>query len=244
MAELMTTLADQIAAPADAPSAALRIGTITAIEVGGSGRVQTDSTLGAWLSRDADSLLSVGDRVWILQQGTVWLVCGRVGVGTGVPVGSLTPYAGSSSSMPPGWLSCDGSAVSRTAYAALFAAIGTTYGNGNGSTTFNLPNLVNRVPVGSGGDYGRGSTGGASTVTLSIAQMPSHNHGGAGDHTHSGALGGGRATVQSGTGITVSNAGAVESGEAGWHTHSSQGSGAAHENMPPYVAMPWIIRAL
>ena len=55
MAELMTTLADQIAAPADAPSAALRIGTITAIEVGGSGRVQTDSTLGAWLSRDADS---------------------------------------------------------------------------------------------------------------------------------------------------------------------------------------------
>jgi hypothetical protein len=57
-------------------------------------------------------------------------------------------------------------------------------------------------------------------------------------------MGSGRATVQSGSGIIVSNAGYVDSGEAGWHTHATQGSGAAHENMPPYVAMPWIIRAL
>lgn len=57
-------------------------------------------------------------------------------------VGAVVAFAGSTS--PAGWLLCDGSAVSRTTYAALFAVIGTTYGSGNGSTTFNLPNLVNK----------------------------------------------------------------------------------------------------
>ena len=57
--------------------------------------------------------------------------------------GSVIAYAGSDT--PTGYLLCDGSAVSRSAYAALFAAIGTTYGSGDGSTTFNLPNLTDRV---------------------------------------------------------------------------------------------------
>lgn len=63
-----------------------------------------------------------------------------------VPPGALTPYAGASA--PPGWLLANGAAVSRTTYAALFAVVGTTYGVGDGSTTFNLPNLKGRVPVG------------------------------------------------------------------------------------------------
>ena len=58
------------------------------------------------------------------------------------PTGSVLAFAGSTS--PAGWLLCDGSAVSRTDYAALFAVIGTTYGTGDGSTTFNLPNLVDK----------------------------------------------------------------------------------------------------
>jgi hypothetical protein len=69
-----------------------------------------------------------------------------------VPVGAILPYAGFSA--PPGFLLCDGSAVSRQTYAALFSVIGTTYGAGDGSTTFNLPNLIgtataHRVPGGS-----------------------------------------------------------------------------------------------
>lgn len=62
------------------------------------------------------------------------------------PTGSIKPFAGTT--IPDGYLLCDGSAVSRTTYAALFAVIGTTYGTGDGSTTFNLPALSARVPVG------------------------------------------------------------------------------------------------
>lgn len=62
------------------------------------------------------------------------------------PVGAVMPYAGSSA--PTGWLLCQGQAVSRTTYAALFAAIGTTYGGGDGSTTFNVPDLSGRVVAG------------------------------------------------------------------------------------------------
>ena len=66
----------------------------------------------------------------------------------GNPIGSVQAFAGST--IPTGWLLCDGSAVSRTTYAALFAVIGTTYGTGNGSTTFNLPNLINIFIQGAG----------------------------------------------------------------------------------------------
>lgn len=65
-----------------------------------------------------------------------------------LPPGVLVPYGGSSA--PSGWLLCDGSAVSRTTYAALFAILSTTYGAGDGSTTFNLPDLRGRAPVGAG----------------------------------------------------------------------------------------------
>lgn len=92
------------------------------------------------------------------------------------PIGAVTPYAGSTA--PTNWLLCDGSAVNRTTYASLFSIISTTYGVGNGSTTFNLPDLQNRIPVGKGsGTFSAlNNTGGAETVTLTEAQMPSHLH--------------------------------------------------------------------
>lgn len=65
-----------------------------------------------------------------------------------LPAGMMAPYAGASA--PTGWLLCDGSAVSRSGYATLFAAIGTAYGTGDGSTTFNLPDMRDRVPIGKG----------------------------------------------------------------------------------------------
>lgn len=67
---------------------------------------------------------------------------------TAVPIGMVAPYGGSSA--PSGWLLCDGSAVSRTTYAALFAITSTTYGIGDNSTTFNLPDLRSRLPLGAG----------------------------------------------------------------------------------------------
>lgn len=108
-----------------------------------------------------------------------------------VPVGVVVPFAGSTS--PAGWQLCYGQAISRTTYAGLFATLGTTYGSGDGSTTFNVPDLRGRVIAGeddmggtaasrltSGGSgitgTTLGATGGTETHTLTSAQMPSHTH--------------------------------------------------------------------
>lgn len=89
--------------------------------------------------------------------------------------------ATASSQVPTGWLACDGAAVSRTVYASLFAAIGVAYGAGDGTTTFNVPNLKGKVIVGVDAAQtefnARGVTGGAKTVTLSVTEMPAHAHG-------------------------------------------------------------------
>lgn len=120
--------------------------------------------------------------------------------GTGTPTGSVLDFAGSSA--PTGWLIADGSAISRTTYADLFAVIGTTYGAGNGSSTFNLPDLRGRVPVGrNSGTFGTlGATGGAETVTLDTTQIPSHAHANTastdsqGGHSHTVTVSGGAHT--------------------------------------------------
>lgn len=109
------------------------------------------------------------------------------------PVGMLAPFAGASA--PDGWLLCAGQAVSRSTYAALFAVVSTTYGSGDGSTTFNLPDLRGRTAVGkddmggsaanrvtSGGSgingLSLGGIGGSETHTLTSAQsgVPAHQH--------------------------------------------------------------------
>jgi len=98
----------------------------------------------------------------------------------GIPTGTVSAFAGNTA--PTGYVLCDGSAVNRTTQAALFAVIGTTYGVGDGSTTFNLPDLRGRVVAGMGGSLSSGTdaladTGGASTHTLTENEMPSHSHG-------------------------------------------------------------------
>lgn len=95
------------------------------------------------------------------------------------PSGVILHYAGASA--PTNWLICDGTAVSRATYAALFAAIGTTYGAGDGSTTFNLPDLRGKTAVGkhtSGTFTTLGASGGEENHTLITSEMPSHSHGG------------------------------------------------------------------
>jgi microcystin-dependent protein len=118
------------------------------------------------------------------------LAGGLASVPTAQP-GFLQPYAGSSA--PSGWLMCDGSAISRTQYANLFAVIGVTYGVGDNVTTFNIPDLRQRFPLGkaaSGTGSTLGSTGGAidhtHTLSGSTANESSHTHGitTSGTHTH------------------------------------------------------------
>jgi len=150
------------------------------------------------------------------------------------PTGSVTQYAGSSA--PTGWLFCDGAAVSRTTYAALFAVIGTTFGVGDGSTTFNLPDLKGRVPVGkavAGTFANLAATGGAETHTLTEAQIPSHLHTADGDLTAASAL-----TTHSHTAdgdLTAASAGSHShtgsSGTTGNHAHTGTvDSGGFHQH--------------
>ena len=94
--------------------------------------------------------------------------------GGSVPVGTLIDYGGVSA--PTGFLVCNGSLISRTTYATLFSAIGTVWGAGNGSTTFNIPNLQGRFSIGSDNSRAVGDLGGTEDVTLTSGQIPSHSH--------------------------------------------------------------------
>ena len=102
-------------------------------------------------------LISDGTAVWKVKK-----------IGSEVPAGTMQMFAGNT--IPAGWLLCDGSAVSRTDYAKLFSAIGTIYGEGDGSTTFALPNLIDRFLQGSA-TAGTYKEAGLPNITGSIAQI-------------------------------------------------------------------------
>ncbi len=167
-----------------------------------------------------------------------------------IPTGTVLPYGGTAA--PSGWLLADGSAVSRTTYAALFAVLSTSHGAGDGSTTFNLPDLRGRAIVGHGTGSGltartRGQTGGSENAIV-VTHSHSHSHTASSssgtvsnDHTHgfSGSTGTesvnhqhalplGDKAVQSGTGATVQqyNAGYLQTSniENAAHAHSFSGS--------------------
>ena len=150
--------------------------------------------------------------------------------GPNMPAGSLLDFAGTS--VPVGFLGCDGSAVNRTTYAALFAAISTTWGVGDGSTTFNVPDFRRKATVGSGGSgtgtlgNAVGNTGGAETHTLITSEMPAHTHTVLG-YANPGGGGGG----YDGSG-----------GGGAAQTSSSTGSGASHNNMQPSAVVLKIIK--
>jgi microcystin-dependent protein len=171
---------------------ALRLCQVTAIDsssytctvyVGAapSGTTQTSRPKVAYLTSYAPS---VGDYCWAIENGADLLIIGSASTQTGsqgVVPGEVKMYAGGT--IPTGYLLCNGSAVSRTTYANLFAAIGTTWGAGDGSTTFNVPDARSRSPlcVGQGSGLSSrtlGTTGGEENHALAAAENGVHSHGG------------------------------------------------------------------
>lgn len=153
------------------------------------------------------------------------------GGGETLKIGTILPFSGGT--LPTGYLFCDGSAISRTEYAGLFNVIGTSFGAGDGSTTFNLPNLKGKVPVGldsSDSDFDTiGETGGEKTHTLTVSEMPSHSH--------STAIDGG-----SGSNYVVGSFSTNKS-PLYYVPTDSKGGNQPHNILQPYMVVNYIIKA-
>jgi len=148
------------------------------------------------------------------------------------------------STTPPSakWLLCDGSAISRTTYADLFALVGTTYGIGDGATTFNIPDAGQRAVMGYKATTGfaNGDTGGQNSVTLAANNLPAHTH----------SLGATIADINGTAGASTSNVKAGDDGSTtgtltnGTATGNNTTTNDPIDNRPEYIAIPVIIRAL
>jgi len=180
----------------------------------------------------------------------------------GIPSGTIVPW--SDTSIPSGFLECTGQAVSRSTYATLFGIIGTTYGAGNGSTTFNVPNLQDNVAVSKSPTKNLASTGGANTVTatgnvggstanatLSTPQLASHSHGGSASPGMAFSAPVNVATSSNNItrapltntpnpiSLSINNAG---SGDGHSHNMSATFSGDATSVVQPYLTVVYIIK--
>ena len=94
-----------------------------------------------------------------------------------VPVGTILLWAGTELNLNTGWLVCDGSAISRATYSDLYTIQGNTFGSGDGSTTFNIPDMTDRFVVGAGDSYAQNAQGGSNTNNLSHTHtVNSHSH--------------------------------------------------------------------
>lgn len=166
----------------------------------------------------------------------------------GVPITAVCAFA--ATAVPTGWLVCNGAAVSRSTYAALFAAIGTTYGAGDGSTTFNLPDI--RGYFVRGWDNGRGVDSGrvfgSNQGTTNLSHAHTGNTSAVGDHTHAytftdpgfagiGPYPSASSNFASPTGIATSGAGAHS------HSFTTNASGDG-ESRPVNIAMQYCIKYL
>jgi microcystin-dependent protein len=227
-----------------------------------TGAVVSDATVGL------EKLVNVGTGKVLASGATGAVEAASLGDGltlTGSVLSAALPagmlMASTVNTAPAGWLLCSGGAVSRTAYAALFAAIGTTYGAGDNSTTFNLPDLRGRVVLGKddmgGADSGRlsisnalGSSGGAQLksfttdgTALTVAQLPAHNHGerfGSLPLVRSGANGPSVSGNIPTMGSTATDTQNLTDNAGSGQTHSHTVSNI--DILPPYMVLNWLIK--
>jgi microcystin-dependent protein len=172
---------------------------------------------------------------------------GPMGPDSGVPVGSVTMWM--VADPPNGWQICNGQSLSRTQFAELYAILGDTFGAGDGSTTFNVPDFDGRFPLGAGPNP-VASKGGVDKVNLTLAQMPSHNH--TNSHTHTIPFEWVATTASTGAYIRVTDIGnrtggsgtdaSATSGNASASTGYA-GSGADVPILNPFLAVHFIIKA-
>ena len=171
----------------------------------------------------------------------------------GIPTATIVPW--SSSSVPTGFLECNGAAVSRSTYSALFAIVGTTYGAGDGASTFNLPDLQDNVAIGKSGTKALASTGGANTVaasgtvggstanaTLSTAQLASHSHNVGKGNNPAPFVNYGFVDGRGTSSPTFNNTQNTGSGTGHSHNMSATFSGTATSVVQPYLTIIYIIK--
>lgn len=234
-------------------SVAGRSGDVT-LAIADVANLQTalDGKAAASHSHSAGQVSGLGALALLNSVGSEQIADGAVGVAElaaavqqfFVPTGSLVAYAGAAA--PAGWLLCAGQAVSRATYGALYTALGgaaSPYGQGDGSTTFNLPDLRGRVPAGKddmdGGAANRltatgsgvngaelGAAGGAETHTLTVEQIPAHTH-----------------SISRTSGFGLQSALGVASGaNLGTQSTGSRGQDAPHNNVQPTIVTNYIIK--
>ena len=187
--------------------------------------------VGANLSIDADGTLNASES--------------KTSNGEVLPIGTMIPF-GSANNIPTNWRICDGSEVSRTDYAELFNVIGTSYGEGDGATTFNLPDKRGRVSVGLDSSQTEFSTigkkGGEKTHKLNWNEMPAHSHA---QKTigNDGNVNPWVTSANSGAwGVETRNQYAYRGGTGTYLLTDNAGGNQAHNNLQPYEVDVWIIK--
>lgn len=159
---------------------------------------------------------------------------------TVLPPGTIIPYAGGS--VPSGYLSCEGQELTITDYPNLYANIGTTWGIPSGATKFKLPDLRGKFLLGKSATHSLASTGGEETHTLVEAELPAHSHSGL--YCKNVAHGSGSLEHSGNVYALVSNDGALpqQTGTFVGSGTADTGSGTAHNTLPPYSTILWLIK--
>ena len=161
--------------------------------------------------------------------------------------GDLKVHAGAA--VEAGWLAADGRAVSRSVHGALFAAIGTGWGQGDGATTFNLPDYSDRMILGASATRPVGTTGGEENVALTEAQNGPHDH----QMLRGYVSGGGAGTLTADSMVSARSSRDgdekyrmrrpnLDLGDAWVGRSNSSGAGEPHNNMPPFAAALVVIK--
>ena len=191
---------------------------------------KSGSMEGAWYKYTSNSNQALFDLDDALATANTSITTLTTTVGVNTPPGVIFEYAASAA--PTGWLLCDGSAVSRLTYASLFAIIGTTWGAGDGSTTFNVPDRRGTAGIGMGTGSGLtartlAATGGEETHLLITSEMPSHSHAPS-IKTYFAELNlaGGAQALGAGAQSWINTVGTASAGGDG-----------AHNNMQPFIVM-------